>query len=161
MRSGELSKAAGVSPDTLRLYERKGLLPKPPRSSNGYRVYPADALARVRLVRAALSVGFTLDELAEILGERDGGGAPCARVRDLAGSKLQNLEEHLRILEGLRSRLGAVLEEWDAALGRTPASGRARLLETLARATAPIERGLAPHIVPSLTKPVQKESDDD
>jgi DNA-binding transcriptional MerR regulator len=77
LSSGELADLAGVSRDTLRHYERKGVLPRPLRSQNSYRQYPPEALQRVQLVRRALSVGFTLDELAKVLKVRDGGGAPC------------------------------------------------------------------------------------
>ena len=66
MRSTALARLAGVSPDTLRHYEAKGLLPRAARSKNGYREYPAEALARVGLVRRAVALGFTLDELARI-----------------------------------------------------------------------------------------------
>ncbi len=62
LRSGELARLAGVSTDTLRHYERKGLLARPRRSCNGYREYPASDLDRVRLVRGALGIGFTLNE---------------------------------------------------------------------------------------------------
>ena len=96
--SGELSRLAGVSSDTLRHYERKGVLERPRRSSNGYRRYPSDALQRVQLIRGALSVGFTLDELATILNVRDRGGAPCEEVRNLAVQKLANIETQLRDL---------------------------------------------------------------
>src|SRR2546421_4314718 len=67
MRAGELARASGVSTDTLRHYERKGVLPKPRRSPNGYREYASESLARVLLVRRALAFGFTLDELARVL----------------------------------------------------------------------------------------------
>lgn len=161
LRSGKLAKLAGVSPDTLRLYERKGLLPKTPRSSNGYRSYPPETLERIRLVRAALAIGFTLDELAEILARRDRGRAPCAHVRDLASAKLENLEEHLRQLLDLRDRLTTVLKEWDRALESTPKAERARLLDVLAAAARPVERALLPHLVPKVTRPLNKEPDDD
>ena len=84
MRSSELARLAGVSPDTLRHYERKGLLPKARRAPNGYREYPPEACARVRLVRRAVAIGFTLDELALVVKVRDQGGAPCGEVRALA-----------------------------------------------------------------------------
>ncbi len=79
LRSTALSRLAGVSPDTLRHYETKGLLPRAARSANGYREYPPEALARVRLVRRAVTLGFTLDELSRIVKVRDQGGAPAAR----------------------------------------------------------------------------------
>ena len=87
-RSGELAKAAGVSRDTLRHYERKGIMQKPRRSANNYREYPQEALVRVQVVRRALAVGFTLDELSRIFRKRDAGEIPCRHVRDLAALKL-------------------------------------------------------------------------
>ncbi len=132
MRAGELAKAAGVSTDTLRHYERKGVLPRPRRGANGYRQYPREALERVLLVRRALADGFTLDELARVLSARDGGAAPCREVRALAASKRSEVEERLAQLIALRGELRAVMEEWDERLARTPDGGRAGLLESLA-----------------------------
>jgi DNA-binding transcriptional MerR regulator len=131
-RSGELAKAAGVSTDTLRHYERKGVLPRPRRGTNDYRQYPPEALERVLLVRRALAFGFTLDELARVLSVRDRGAAPCREVRALAAAKLAEVEERLAELAGLRGELRATLAEWDARLDRTSGGGRAGLLESLA-----------------------------
>src|SRR5881397_3624794 len=108
--SSELASLVGVSSDTLRHYERKGVLAPPRRSTNRYRRYPPEALQRVQLVRRALSVGFTLDELAAILKVRDQGGAPCEEVRTLAGQKLLNLESQLRDLTKLRDELRTTLK---------------------------------------------------
>jgi DNA-binding transcriptional MerR regulator len=129
-RSGELARRAGVSPDTLRHYERAGLLPAPPRTANGYRHYPASALDRVRTIRAALSVGFSIAELAEVFAERDRGHPPCVRVRSPAAEKLALVEARLRELEAVRNRLAELLVEWDARLGQQ-APTAARLLESL------------------------------
>ena len=131
LRSGELARLAGVSTDTLRHYERKGLLVRPRRSANGYREYPAGALDRVRLVRSALGIGFTLSELAGILGVRDRGGAPCHQVRALAGTKLTDLETQLGELTALRDELRRLLKNWDALLTKNPPPKRAGLLESL------------------------------
>lgn len=131
LRSTELARAANVSPDTLRHYERKGLLPRPTRSSNGYREYPPEAHARVRLVRRAVALGFTLDELARIIKVRDQGGAPCREVRELAASKLVLLEDRVKELQAACDRLRSVLEQWDTLLGQTPAGKRAALLDAL------------------------------
>lgn len=132
MRAGELARAVGVSVDTLHHYERKGVLAAPRRSANGYREYPADALGRVRLVRRALSIGFTLDELARILRARDKGRAPCREVRALAAAKLADVESRLRELLLVREELRGVVKEWDAKLARTPEGERAGLLDALA-----------------------------
>jgi DNA-binding transcriptional MerR regulator len=83
-RSGALARAAGVSADTLRHYEKMGLLPPPERTPAGYRLYPPDTLARVQLIQSAVRVGFTLAELAEVLKQRRSGGAPCPKVAELA-----------------------------------------------------------------------------
>ena len=142
MRSGELARQAGVSPDTLRHYERKGLLPPPVRAANGYRVYSAGALDRVRLVRRALAVGFSIDELSRILAERDRGGAPCKQVRALAAEKLAMVEVRLRDLRNLRAALQRTLSDWDQRLRRS-GGRRAALLEALPHVAHP-DRPLRP-----------------
>lgn len=129
--AGELAAAANVSTDTLRHYERKGVLARPARSPNGYRRYPLEALDRVRTIRNALAVGFTLDELARILGERDKGGAPCREVRAMVGSKLADIEMHLKNLAVLRDDLKMTIADWDTRLAITLPDGRAGLLESL------------------------------
>jgi MerR family transcriptional regulator, copper efflux regulator len=129
--SGELARLAGVSTDTLRHYERVGVLPRPPRTGSGYRRYPASAVDRVRLIRRALAIGFSLDELRRILQSRDRGGVPCQGVRALAASKLSQLEQRIAELEGLRDQLRGLLIDWDGRLARTPDGQPARLLESL------------------------------
>jgi len=131
LSSGELADLAGVSRDTLRHYERKGVLPRPLRGHNAYRQYPPEALQRVQLVRRALSVGFTLDELAKVLKVRDAGGAPCEEVRKLAAQKLLNVQDQLRELTKLRDDLQETLREWDARLAHRTNGKRANLLESL------------------------------
>jgi DNA-binding transcriptional MerR regulator len=92
LRSDELARSAGVSPDTLRHYERLGVLKEPPRTEAGYRLYPSDALSRVLLIRNALAVGFLLNELARILRLRDSGQAPCREVAEMAKEKVGALD---------------------------------------------------------------------
>lgn len=130
--AGELAKESGVSTDTLRHYERKGVLRRPLRGNNGYRLYPKNALERVRLVRRALSVGFTLDELARILGERDKGGSPCREVHKLATEKLDRVEEQLTTLKALRDDLRQTIADWDKRLSTAVSGSQSRLLENLA-----------------------------
>lgn len=136
MFSGQLAKLAGVSADTLRHYERIGVLLSPRRTDGGYRLYPADALARVQLIRRALSMGFSLPELVKILKVRDRGGAPCKQVRALAESKLRELDERLEELNQLRSHLADWIVAWDERLSRTPDGERAGLLEMLPPSSA-------------------------
>lgn len=140
LSSGELADLAGVSRDTLRHYERKGVLPRPLRSHNSYRQYPPEALQRVQLVRRALSVGFTLDELAKVLKVRDAGGAPCEEVRKLAAQKLINVQDQLRELTELRDELQETLSDWDARLALQGRGKRASLLESLSIGPKPPQR---------------------
>jgi DNA-binding transcriptional MerR regulator len=131
--SGELARLAGVSTDTLRHYERKGVLPVARRLNNGYRKYAPDSLDRVRLIRRALAVGFTLDELASFLKARDRGQAPCREVRALAEAKLTEVESSLSELLAVRDDLRATLVDWDERLNGKRAGQRAGLLEALAK----------------------------
>jgi DNA-binding transcriptional MerR regulator len=131
VQSGELSRLAGVSPDTLRHYERLGILPKPPRTNGGYRDYPANSLDRVRLIQSALKVGFSLAELATILRMRDCGDVPCHRVRAIAEHKLEEVKQQINDLLGMRDQLERILKDWDARLARTGNGKPARLLESL------------------------------
>lgn len=132
MYCGELARLAGVSSDTIRYYERKGLLRPAPRSGSGYRLFPQDAPARVQLIRSALGIGFTVRELAEVLHERNCGGAPCHRVRKLVAGKLAMLEARLRELRAWRAELRSTLAGWDRSLAETPRGKQARLLESFA-----------------------------
>lgn len=144
LRSGELARLAGVSTDTLRHYERKGVLAAPRRSVNGYREYAAEALERVLMVRRALGVGFTLDELARILKDRERGGIPCRQVRELAAAKLSEIKTRLSELEAVRDELQATIEGWDTRLARTPTGERAGLLEALANSPSTSNRRGSP-----------------
>ena len=105
MASGELARRAGISADTLRHYERMGVLAKPARSAANYRIYPETALARVLLVRRALAFGFSLAELSVVLRERERGAPPCRKVRALAEQKLASIETRLSELTQLRGDL--------------------------------------------------------
>jgi MerR family transcriptional regulator, copper efflux regulator len=131
VRSGELSQLAGVSADTLRHYERLGILPKPPRTDGGYRNYPANSLNRVRLIQSALEVGFSLSELMTVLKMRDCGQVPCYRVRAIAERKLQDLKQQIRELSHMRDQLERTLKDWDARLAGSRKGQPARLLESL------------------------------
>jgi len=126
---GALAKQVGVSTDTLRYYERQGLLPLPPRAENGYRRYARGAVDRVRLIRRALSLGISLEELGRLLRVRDRGGTPCATARALLAEKLKALDMRLAELGALRKTLQATLQDWDIRLARTPAGMRASLLQ--------------------------------
>jgi MerR family copper efflux transcriptional regulator len=134
LRSAELAGLCGLSTDSLRHYERLGLL-HAERSANGYREYPPQSVDRIRLVQNALSVGFTLDELARLLKIREEGGAPCKEVRALAAAKLKDLDEQLLSLSMLRNELRKMLGQWDSRLAQTRQGEPAHLLDMLAAST--------------------------
>jgi DNA-binding transcriptional MerR regulator len=115
----------------LRHYERLGLLATVPRSGNGYREYPTLAVERVRMIRRALAIGFSLPELATILNMRDQGKLPCRHARDLAHSKLQDLDRQMRDLTVMRHQLREILKDWDSRLRRAGENKPAKLLEAL------------------------------
>jgi MerR family transcriptional regulator, copper efflux regulator len=131
VQSGELARLTGVSTDALRHYERLGLLPKPPRTRGGYRDYPAQASERVRLIRRALSAGFSLADLTTILKMRDRGDVPCQKARAMGQVKLHEIEQQIKQLMAMRKHLEGILRDWDRRLARTRKGVPARLLEAL------------------------------
>jgi MerR family copper efflux transcriptional regulator len=128
----DIARQAGVSVDTVRHYERKGLLGSVGRDASGYRRYDAAALKRVRIIRRALLLGFTLDELARVFRQRAAGQPPCRSVRALAAQKLGELDERIAAMTTLRDRLTQIVRSWDDELERTPPNAFAHLLDTLA-----------------------------
>jgi DNA-binding transcriptional MerR regulator len=138
----ELARRAGVSKDTLRHYERLGLLPGTTRTIGGYRRYAADAVGRVRRVQRALAIGFSHADLARVFRERDRGGAPCRAVRSLVAARLTDLDDRIGALIDLRTDLRRLLADWDARLAATPPGARAHLLDSLKDADRPL-RGVA------------------
>jgi DNA-binding transcriptional MerR regulator len=129
--SGALARAAAVSPDTIRHYERIGVLPQASRTQSGYRVYPASALERVLVVQRALRIGFTLAELAEVLKARDAGGAPCRRVYQLAQVKLKGIEADIEALKRTQRYLKKVLSDWQQRIQGAGSGQKSHLLYSL------------------------------
>ncbi|MDQ3806271.1 MAG: MerR family transcriptional regulator [Acidobacteriota bacterium] len=113
LRIGEVAKASGIAVETLRFYERRGLLGRPRRTGANYRVYDEAVLERLAFIRRAQAVGFTLDEIGEILAESAGGRRPCRHVREAARRKLEELDRRLSELRRYRTELARTLQEWD------------------------------------------------
>ena len=128
LHSGALAKATGVSPDTIRYYEKIGVLPRASRTESGYRVYPASAVERVLVVHRALRIGFTLAELAEVLKARDAGGAPCRRVYELAQEKLKGIEADIEALRGTQRYMKKVLSDWELRIQSAGPGQKSHLL---------------------------------
>jgi DNA-binding transcriptional MerR regulator len=131
LRSGGLAKATGVSPDTIRHYEKIGILPKASRTEAGYRLYPGSAVERVFVVQRGLRLGFTLAELAEVLKARDAGGTPCQRVYRLAKGKLEDVSADIEALKKTEKYLKQVLSDWERRMRRTQSGQPANLLHSL------------------------------
>jgi DNA-binding transcriptional MerR regulator len=129
--SGELARATGVSADTIRHYERIGVLPKATRSMSGYRIYPEGAVERVLIVQRALRIGFTLSELAEILKARDAGGAPCQRVFELAQQKLAGIRTDIAALQRTERYMKKVLMDWEVRVRGASKGQKVHLLHSL------------------------------
>ena len=105
MQIGKLGGRAGLSAKTIRYYESIGILPEPDRTSSGYRQYDDAAVERLRFIKAAQAVGFSLGEIREILAFGDRGEAPCLHVTQLMEERIHSLSEHIRGLEKMRSEL--------------------------------------------------------
>ena len=103
MNTGEVALAAGVNIQTLRYYERRGLLAEPPRRESGYRMYGPDAVRLVRFVKRAQELGFSLDDVESLLQLAEGGPESCDSAQELARQKIAELDgriEHLRAMRG-------------------------------------------------------------
>jgi DNA-binding transcriptional MerR regulator len=105
MRVAELAAAAGVAPDTVRYYERTGLLAPPPRTPGGYRAFPESALDRLRFIQGCQRLGLRLKEIGELLTLRDTGECPCEPAETLLRRRIAEIDEEAARLAALRSDL--------------------------------------------------------
>ena len=105
LSSGQLARAAGVNVETLRFYERRGLLPAPARTVSGHRRYSGEALGLLRVIKRAQVLGFSLAEIGGLLGLRHEPGASCREACRAVRAKLDHVEHELARLRALRGRL--------------------------------------------------------
>ncbi|HWD45887.1 MAG TPA: heavy metal-responsive transcriptional regulator [Actinomycetota bacterium] len=105
-----LAGAVGLSADTVRYYERVGLLPEPARSAAGYRLYDEDAVGRLRLIKGAQRAGLRLREIGELLQVADQGLCPCGHTETLLRQRLAEVRAELERLRDLETELGRLLE---------------------------------------------------
>ena len=108
---GKVAGRAGVKIDTLLYYERQGVIAPPERNGSNYRVYGEDTVPRVRFVKRAQELGFSLAEIKDLLELRVSDDASCADVRDQALAKVSDLEEKIRSLQAMRRVLAKLAEE--------------------------------------------------
>jgi len=114
LKIGELAAHAGVSVDALRYYERMKLLPRPRRTSGGFRVFNHDHIERVRFIKQAQELGFSLEEIKGLLAT--GGADECRKVRNLLRIKLAELDDRLKAMKGFRRVLAKQLSACDEEL---------------------------------------------
>jgi DNA-binding transcriptional MerR regulator len=112
MQIGELAKRSGVTVQTVRFYERLKLLPEPQRKDSGYRVYSEPDLKRLRFVRQGKSLGFSLDEIRDILRMRERGHCPCGEVVSIAERHLRSVEQQITQLSKFRDGLSQAVKQW-------------------------------------------------
>lgn len=130
---GKLAAAAGVGVETVRFYQRKGLIARPARPASGYRIYSAEAIARLAFVREGQELGFTLKEIRELLALRADPVADCAAVRARAAAKLAQLETRISQCERMRATLRDLLSD-------CPGRGELGRCSIVAALSAPAER---------------------
>src|SRR5260370_1474686 len=128
---GRLAKKAGVNLETVRFYERGGLPPRPPRSSSGYRLFPADAARRLRFIRRAQELGFSFNEIGELLSLRVSRRTTSAAIRARAETKIADIQEKIGSLESMKKTLQKLTKVCDgcAPLAECP------ILDSLDRET--------------------------
>lgn len=110
MKIGELATSCAVATQTIRYYERRGLLPPAERAANGYRSYDASAADRIRFIQRAQAAGLTLAEIAGVIQVRSDGTAPCHHVDGLLNDKLANVDARIDELHQLRGELTVLLD---------------------------------------------------
>ncbi len=126
---GQVAKRSGIGIETVRFYERKGLVEEPPRTDSGYRQYPEDVVARIRFIRRAKELGFKLSEISELLSLRVDPDTTCADVRKQTELKIADVEEKIRALQ----RIETALKKLAASCVGTEPTSECPILEALDR----------------------------
>lgn len=127
MTVSKLAEKVGTSADTVRYYERIGLLPEPDRSAAGYRLYEPDATERLRFIKNAQRFGLRLEAIGQLLQVREQGLCPCGHTRALLEGRLSELDEELGALERLRSDIAQMLEQPTASPDASPCQSLVQL----------------------------------
>jgi len=110
LKIGEVAEHGGVSLQTIRYYEREGLLPKPARLASGYRIFPDTAVRRVHFIKRSQELGFSLAEIRELLSLRENADAGAHDMRERARTKMADIEEKIRRLRAMKKALKALAE---------------------------------------------------
>jgi len=111
LKIGEVAERGGVNLQTIRYYEREGLLPEPPRLASGYRMFPEIAVRRVRFIKRAQELGFSLAEIRDLLSLRDDAGAGARQMRERTKAKIADIEQKIRTLRAMKDALNRMTEK--------------------------------------------------
>lgn len=120
MQIGKLAELAEVKVSTIRFYERSGLMPEPERKQSGYRIYGQRDLQRLRFIRQAQDLGFSLTDIRDILGLRERGQPPCGSVIALAERHLEETDRRIQSLKNFRRALAQAVTDWKTASRCSP-----------------------------------------
>ena len=113
LKIGEVSRLTGIGIEALRFYEKGGLLDRPGRTYSGYRLYDNSVLERLAFIKQAQVLGFTLDEIKQLIAHKQAGENPCAEVREIVKSRLEELDERIEQMHRYRHELAAELAGWE------------------------------------------------
>lgn len=111
LKTGEVARKAGVSVDTVRYYEQRGLIDEPPRRASGYRQYPPRVIGRIRFIKQAQKLGFTLGDIEELLRLRDAPNTSCSDMLHRAESKLVEIDEKIAALSNMKTTLEELVDQ--------------------------------------------------
>lgn len=113
LKIGEVARQMGIGIETLRFYERSGLLGRPARTEGGYRLYSSEELLTLEFIKRAQTLGFTLEQIKRIIAESRSGKRPCQEVREIVRERLNELDERLKQMRRFRNALARTLQQWE------------------------------------------------
>lgn len=116
MTIGQVAKQSGVGVETIRFYQKQGLIPEPPRPPNGFRKYPVEVIRKIRFIRSAKDLGFSLKDIAELMSFRNQED-PCCDVKRMAGQKLAEIRTRIASFQRLAEALDSLIQECDQGTG--------------------------------------------
>ena len=148
---GKVAQLAEIGIETIRFYEREGLIAEPPRRESGYRQYPEDTVARLRFIRRAKELGFSLKEIKELLSLRIGLQTDCADIQERAEAKIHDIEEKIQTLQRMKKVLAPLAA---ACPGQGPVS-ECPILDALEDGSQP--KKTLEKIVRAKTRPQRKQ----
>lgn len=134
---GQVARQAGLGVETVRYYEREGLIPPPPRSDSGYRRYSADSLRRLAFIRQAKALGFSLADIRELLSLSNDSDASSHAVKQLAEARLADIDSKIDALQRMREALGPLAEKCPGDVPRSDCP----ILDALAGQVSSVDSG--------------------